>query len=586
MKQRTLLFILVLLSTLTASGIEAKIDGIFYILDTRNLEAVVTSGDTEYTGNVTIPETVTYNDMTFNVIYINTYTFQDCTSLTSVTIPNSVKEIGSLAFNGCTSLTSVTIPNSVISIWTKTFQNCTSLASIEIPNSVTSIRENAFSGCTSLASIEIPNSVKEIRSSAFENCTSLASVTIPNSVTVIGSGAFQGCSSLTSIVIPNSVTSIGEYIFCGCSDLTDVSVDKGNTVYDSRENCNAIINSATNTLIAGCKNTVIPNSVTSISTYAFYGCSSLISIEIPNSVMSIGEYAFQNCTSLISVTIPNSVTSIGIFAFASCSSLASIEIPNSITCIERSLFRGCTSLALVTIPKSVTEIRSYAFAGCTGLTDVYCYAEDVPAKHYYAFDSSPISSATLHVPAVYVERYVNPWKFGSIVPITAPKHTLTYMVDGEVYKTYSVEENEEIIPEPEPEREGFTFSGWSEIPKTMPANDVEVTGSFTVNSYNVTFQYGDVVLTTTKVEYGAVIPLPKSLDSDRYILIEWLDVPATMPAHDIIIYADFIDGIKAIRGNSLDVEHYQLNGIRRNVLYRGINILRINDGTTKKVLMR
>ena len=161
------------------------------------------------------------------------------------------------------------------------------------------------------------------------------------SVTSIGDYAFNGCSGLTSITIPNSVTSIEYEAFNGCSGLTSVTVDSGNTHYDSRNNCNAIIEKATNTLIAGCMNTIIPNSVTNIGRSAFRGCSGLTSVTIPNSVTSIGYCAFHGCSGLTSVTIPNSVTSIEYEAFNGCSGLTSITIPNSVTSIGESAFYGC-----------------------------------------------------------------------------------------------------------------------------------------------------------------------------------------------------------------------------------------------------
>ena len=138
-------------------------------------------------------------------------------------------------------------------------------------------------------------SVTSIGEGAFAACSGLTSVTIPNSVTSIGTEAFHGCSSLTSVTIPNSVTSIGTLVFFECSGLTSLKVESGNTVYDSRDNCNAIIESSTNTLIYGCKNTTIPNSVTSIGTEAFAYCSGLTSVTIPNSVTSIYDYAFWEC---------------------------------------------------------------------------------------------------------------------------------------------------------------------------------------------------------------------------------------------------------------------------------------------------
>ena len=205
-------------------------------------------------------------------------------------------------------------------------------------------------------------------------------------VTAIESSAFKGCSSLTSVSIPHSVTSIGDNPFSGCIGLESIVIENGNSVYDSRDNCNAIIETATNTLIVGCKNTSIPNTVTSIGVSAFFGCTGLTSITIPNSVTSIGYSAFYGCTGLTSITIPNSVTSIGGSVFSGCSSLASITIPNSITSIGDYTFNGCSSLASITIPNSVTSIGTYAFYGCSGLNKVYI--SDLAAWCNISFHSS------------------------------------------------------------------------------------------------------------------------------------------------------------------------------------------------------
>ena len=236
--------------------------------------------------------------------------------------------------------------------------------------SVTSIGYYTFSDCTGLTSVTIPNSVTSIGGYAFDKCSGLTSVTIPNSVTSIGYNAFRGCKGLTSVTIPNSVTVIEEYVFSGCSGLTSIVVNSGNTKYDSRNNCNAIIEKATNTLISGCKNTIIPNSVTSIGKGAFYGCTGLTSVTIPNSVTSIDSYAFSGCSGLTSVTIPNSVTSIGYYAFKDCTGLTSVTIPNSVTSINSYAFSGCSGLTSVTIPNSVTSISESTFSYCTGLTSV------------------------------------------------------------------------------------------------------------------------------------------------------------------------------------------------------------------------
>ena len=321
-------------TTVTAHDIEvANSDGktIYYNYNSDGSSVSVTyrgtnsySYSNEYSGEIVIPETITYSGKTYSVTSIGSGAFYYCSGLTSVTIPNSVTSIGNYAFEFCSGLTSVTIPNSVTSIG----------------------------------------------SHAFEYCSGLKSVTIPNSVTSIGSGAFCSCSGLKSVIIPNSVTSIGEDAFRACSGMAEIKVANGNSVYDSRNDCNAIIETSTNTLIVGCKYTIIPNSVTSIGSSAFSGWSGLTSVTIPNSVTTIGQSAFYGCSGLTSVTIPNSVTSIGTSAFSSCSGLTSVTIPNSVTSIGGSAFSGCSGLTSVTIPNSVTSIGNNAFYGCSGLTSV------------------------------------------------------------------------------------------------------------------------------------------------------------------------------------------------------------------------
>ena len=205
---------------------------------------------------------------------------------------------------------------------------------------------------------------------AFYRCSGLTFITIGNNVTSIGGSAFCLCTSLTSIIIPNSVTSIGEKVFSACNSLTSIVIENGNIKYDSRDNCNAIIKTATNTLVQGCKTTIIPNSVTSIGEKAFWNCSSLTSIIIPNSVTSIGDYAFEDCTGLTSITIGNGVKSIGEWAFWGCTGLTSITIPNSVTSIGKLAFLNCVSLFSVTIGNSVTSIGERAFRDCTNLTSI------------------------------------------------------------------------------------------------------------------------------------------------------------------------------------------------------------------------
>ena len=341
-------------------------DNVTYSLDTS-------------TGVLTISGT---GKMTDYHDYDSTPPFYKDTKIKVITIDFGVTSIGDYAFNLCTSLTSVTIPNSVTSIGYEAFDCCESLTSITIPNSVTSIGDYAFRGCTSLTSITIPNSVTSIGRSAFDNCTSLTSITIPNSVTSIGGDAFYGCTSLTSVTIGNSVTSIGGNPFSGCKSLLSIEVSDNNKNYSSFDGI--LFNKNKSELIAypaGKTDSeyAIPNSVTSIGSYAFYGCTSLTSVEIPDGVTSIDWHAFSNCTNLTSIIIPNSVTSVGSSAFEYCTSLTSITIPDSVKSIGNWAFDHCKSLTSVTIGNSVTSVTignsvtsigSYAFNACTSLTSV------------------------------------------------------------------------------------------------------------------------------------------------------------------------------------------------------------------------
>ena len=228
---------------------------------------------------------------------------KDAKGIKTVVIGNGVTSIGGYAFSYCSGLTSVTIPASVTSIGDYAFQNCSALTSIEIPANVTSIGTRAFFGCSGLTSIEIPANV-----------------------TSIGQSAFNRCSGLTSVTIPAGVTSIGDYVFNDCSNLATITVETSNTVYNSRNGCNAIIETSSNKLIAGCKNTTIPASVTSIDQSAFYGCSGLTSITIPASVTSIGNNAFSGCSGLATVTVYAPSCTLGTGAFSSCSKLENIYV--------------------------------------------------------------------------------------------------------------------------------------------------------------------------------------------------------------------------------------------------------------------
>ena len=250
----------------------------------------------------------------------------EITSFDELQYFTGLTEIPRQAFMSCSNLTSVVIPDNITQIGYSAFDDCYALASINLPSTITNIDGAAFSDCRSLTSITLPEGIPSIGDWFFDNCTGLTEVIIPESVTTIGQNAFSGCIALNSIRIPNGVSSIGYGAFSNCPNVTSIVVAEGNTTYDSRNNCNAIIETATNKLIKGCINTVIPSDVTSIGNAAFYYCFGLTSISLPEGLTSIESSAFRSCTALTEITIPASVTSIGSYAFEECTSLTSVTV--------------------------------------------------------------------------------------------------------------------------------------------------------------------------------------------------------------------------------------------------------------------
>ena len=501
------------------------LDGIYYYRIGNN-NVSVTYGLTynsfnHYSGDIIIPETIVYGGKTYSVSAIEASAFRDCSGLTSVNIPNSVTSIGHHAFSNCSGLANITIPNSVTSIGHHAFYNCSGLTNIAIPDSVTSIgyqaldgsawynnlpdgevvyagliaykykgtmpygtnltlkdgtrsiSNYAFSGCSGLTSLTIPNSVTSIGSSAFQDCTGLTSISIGDSVTSIGYFAFEGCTSLMSITIPSSVTDIGGLVFYSCTELSTIIVDSGNPVFDSRDNCNAIVKTSENEIIAGCKGTVIPNSVTSIKGqeiewaqsndgygwycyhvgYGAFEGIDMDSLIIPISITNIGHGAFRG--SHIKMLYfnssyhgwedysPHAYPDNYCYPLEGCQADVFI-IGNNLRSISYTLTRNA-SFSSIVIPNTVEyyyEWSSCPFAYVEGLSSFYIIGEgEWKAGHlmedaYYDYDNNCYINKS--IANLYIDAGFTSVKGMHVPPIDVYCYaTVPPQCDGESFTDYS-----------------------------------------------------------------------------------------------------------------------------------------------------
>ena len=498
-----------------------------------------------------------------SVTSIGPSAFYGCDGLISIDIPNSVTYIGPSAFYGCDGLTSVTFPNSVTEIDSNPFLKCSRLShpiynstlfvclpesykgEFAVPDGIKTICSKAFQGCYQSISVTMPNSVTSIGEYAFYNSRGLTSVTISNSITEIGQNVFGDCSSLRSVTIPESVTSISA-AFSGCGGLTSIKVESGNPKYDSRENCNAIIETATNQLMLGCRYTTIPNSVTSIGSGAFSGCRGLTSITIPNSVTSIGGSAFSGCSDLTSVTIPSSITSIEGSTFYDCSSLTSVTIPNSVTSIGNSAFSGCKQLIYMTIPNSVTSIGNSAFYGWKQLWSV-----TIPNSVTIMGDGTfcncsgltwvtiPNSVTSIGSSAFYGCSWLTSVTIGGGV---------TY-IGNHAFAGCEKMKNVYCYAESVPSTHQDTFSN------TNIMNIILHVPELSLNAYKTTAPWS---------VFGQIVPLTQK-EIDNYISTD-------------------IDAIVTISEDAYQI--YTPDGTRVETLQKGVNIIKYKNGTSKKVFVK
>ena len=541
-KYYSLLIVLAVLSSINAFAYDFEVGGIYYNKGSNNT-ATVTSGDNPYSGAVTIPENVENGGITYVITSIGEQAFENCILLKSVIIGNNVTSIGYRAFYGCSDLKAINFPDNI-----KEFGNIVGTS-------------ETFKGCSSLTEVKLGKNVSAMGSRVFQGCTGITTVTIEEGCSLIGEGCFNGCTNLESVNIPNSVKSIEADAFSGCSSL---------------------------------KTVIIGDGVTKLGSEAFRECKLLSSVVLGEEIRSIGYRAFYNCSGLKTINFPDNIKEyvksvVSSDTFMGCSSLTEVKLGKNVSVMGSGVFQGCTGITDVIIENGCLVIGEKCFNGCAKIKNIYNYCTELPSVNSNSFSNY---NATLYVVMESVETYkaTSPWSgFAEIdtvpyvkymvddvftgeeqlfvindtivplakpekvgytfygwddVPVTMPAndviakgkfvinvYKLTYLLDGTEYKKYDIEYNESITPEAAPQdREGYTFSGWSEIPAFMPAKDVTVKGSFNINSYVIKYIINGVEYKKETIKYGSKITPPRTDSEGRKV--EWEIYPETMPAYD------------------------------------------------------
>lgn len=403
---------LLLAGTAQAAAEEITVDGLCYNYEAGWDVVTVAHSDT-YTGDITVPATISYEGQTLSVTTIGSGAFAR-TGVTSVTISEGVQYIDIEAFMLCESLTSISIPGSVTFIGSNAFYRCTSLPSVTLPSSVTSMGDGVFGSCVGLTTVVCEDGLRALGSNTFSMCMSLTSVTLPNSLTYISTGVFSSCTSLESVSIPASIKSVAYDAFSGCHRLTAIEVDDANEYFCSVDG--ALLNKAQTELrtVPGGKETyTVPATVTAIGDYACFYCEKLTSIALPPSLETIGYAAFEYCSALTSVDLPKSLRTVKGSAFSACRALEAVSLPDGLTTIDDNAFGFCEKITEIQLPASLTLLGRGCFMGCA-IKTVSVLAENpetIELKNWYGdaatdyFDSDVLEQATLNVPVGAAEAY-------------------------------------------------------------------------------------------------------------------------------------------------------------------------------------
>lgn len=505
------------------------------------------------------------------------WAFQDCKNLKKVIIDGELKELPSETFSGCINLESIKMSNSIECIGSYCFSGCKNLSNIELPSNLQRINTGAFWGCESLMSIKFPKNILLIGGGAFQGCISLKEITIPQKVISIEGGAFYGCSGLKKITFEGNLHEIGEQAFDGCSSIEEI-VSSQNQLYNINENTFSKLAYMFATLIVpiGLKD-VYNNSqgwnlfenVTEDESCMRYDILNDNLKYMLKDISSI-KYSYSQ---MLHLKIQGSLTnnSNNVIYLRKYEYVIDDEI------IKRNLDPENTHLFAIQPNSNYDFLFDYWFSyykddtfDKQSLKKIIFYFSDETSN--YLFESDVRQYYTLQYMVGEGEMYITykiaegdpivpetpPTREGytfsgwSEIPETMPNHDvyvngyftinkykLTYKVDDEEYKSYDVEYASTITPETAPTKEGYTFSGWSEIPETMPANDVTVTGTFTINKYKLIYMVDGVEYKSFEIEYNSTITPEAEPTKDGYKFSGWSEIPETMPAHDVTITGSF-----------------------------------------------
>ena len=537
-----------------------------------------------------------------NVAAINTYVFENCSSLPQINIPQATRTVGNYVFKGCGKLATVVIEDKDISlnlgsngssplfadckldsvyiggklqynttssygyspfygnkylrsvayndmevkIYDMEFMNCSNLQKIVFGKGISTIGISAFKNCTSLPSITIPDEVQTMGNSCFAGCTAMKSAKVGSGVKTLEWYSFGGCSKLTDMQIGVNVDSIGKSVFRACTSLPSINIPQATRVindsvfYNCTSLADVIIEDRTSTLKLGSNGSSSSSSATSSTNPLFHSCP-LDSVYIGGKISYktnriYGFSPFFRNTSLRTVVVSDTETLVYDNEFYGCTGLTDVVIGDGVTSIGNWAFSGCTGLVNFSFGSSVETIGAEAFSDCTSMVKIVSSCNVPPVCGDQALADINVWDCTLYVPNDYIDAYYSAPQWWDFFFIDGAEYTITFMIGDEKYSEATIKYGAEITL-PAPTKEGYTFMGWENVPAVMPADNIVVYGSFKANDYTITYIVDGDVYETVTVPCDAVVEPIAAPEKDGYIFKYWESLPQAMPANNIEVVA-------------------------------------------------